>query len=156
MLGGFQLFVSGVALAAVTLAGASTAAAQTPTEAAKPALLLDEGDAALIQILVKADKTADFELVLGKLKEALQKSDKEIRRKQAAGWKAFKSTTPGPNGSVIYMMWIDPVVKGEEYAMSRLIFEVFPTESQELFAKYKDALVGQTTILLKTSLNMAQ
>src|SRR5262245_49220285 len=153
MLGGFQVFVSGVALVAVTLAGASTAAAQTPADPAKPALLLDEGDAALIQILVKADKTADFEVVLGKLKEALQKSDKEIRRKQAAGWKAFKSTTPGPNGSVIYMMWIDPVVKGEEYAMSRLIFEVFPTESQEIFAKYKDALVGQQTILLKTSLN---
>jgi len=157
MLGGFQVFVSGVALVAVTLAGASTAAAQTPAaDPAKPALLLDEGDAALIQILVKADKTADFEVVLGKLKEALQKSDKEIRRKQAAGWKAFKSTTPGPNGSVIYMMWIDPVVKGEEYAMSRLIFEVFPTESQEIFAKYKDALVGQQTILLKTSLNMGQ
>ena len=157
MLGGFQVFVSGVALVAVTLAGASTAAAQTPAaDPAKPALLLDEGDAALIQILVKADKTADFEVVLGKLKEALQKSDKEIRRKQAAGWKAFKSTTPGPNGSVIYMMWIDPVVKGEEYAMSRLIFEVFPTESQEIFAKYKDALVGQQTILLKTSLSMGQ
>ena len=157
MLGGFQVFVSGVALVAVTLAGASTAAAQTPAaDPGKPALLLDEGDAALIQILVKADKTADFEVVLGKLKEALQKSDKEIRRKQAAGWKAFKSTTPGPNGAVIYMMWIDPVVKGEEYAMSRLIYEVFPTESQEIFAKYKDALVGQQTILLKTSLNMGQ
>jgi hypothetical protein len=156
MLGGFQVVVSGVALVAVTLAGAATAAAQAPAEAAKPALLLDEGDAALIQILVKADKTADFELVLGKLKEALQKSDKEIRRKQAAGWKAFRSTTPGPNGSVIYMMWIDPVVKGEEYAMSRLIYEVFPTESQEIFAKYKEALVGQQTILLKSSLSMGQ
>lgn len=158
MLGGFQVFVSGVALVAVTLAGASTAAAQTPApaEVAKPALLLDEGDAALIQIVVKPDKTADFEIVLGKLKEALQKSDKEIRRKQAEGWKAFKSTTPGPNGAVIYMMWIDPVVKGEEYAMSRLIYEVFPTESQEIFAKYKDALVGQQTILLKSSLNMGK
>jgi hypothetical protein len=156
MLGGFQVFVSGVALVAVTFAGAATAAAQAPAEAAKPALLLDEGDAALIQILVKPDKTADFELVLGKLKEALQKSDKEIRRKQAAGWKAFRSTTPGPNGSVIYMMWIDPVVKGEEYAMSRLIYEVFPTESQEIFAKYKDALVGQQTILLKTAMSMSQ
>jgi hypothetical protein len=156
MLGGFQVFVSGVALVAVTLAGAAPAAAQATAEAAKPALLLDEGDAALIQILVKADKTADFELVLSKLKEALQKSDKEIRRKQAAGWKAFRSTTPGPNGSVIYMMWIDPVVKGEEYAMSRLIYEVFPTESQEIFAKYKDALVGQQTILLKTTMSMSQ
>lgn len=156
MLGGFQVVVSGVALVAVTLAGAATAAAQAPAEPAKPALSLDEGDAALIQILVKADKTADFELVLGKLKEALQKSDKDVRRKQATGWKAFRSTTAGPQGSVIYMMWIDPVVAGEEYAISRLIYEVFPVESQELFAKYKDALVGQQVILLKSTLSMGQ
>ncbi len=51
MLRGFQVFVSGLALVAVTLAGASTAAAQEPAAApadpAKPVLTLN-GDAALI------------------------------------------------------------------------------------------------------------
>src|SRR5687767_1453032 len=109
MLGGFQVFVSGVALVAVTLAGASTTAAQTPAapaEPTKPVLLLDEGDVALVTIFIKPDKTADFEVVLNKLKEALQKSEKPERKQQAAGWKVFKSTQPGPQNSVIYVMRI--------------------------------------------------
>jgi hypothetical protein len=156
MLGGFQVFVSGVALVAVTLAGAATAAAQTPApaEPAKPVLLLDEGDVALVTILIKPDKTADFEVVLNKLKEALQKSEKPERKQQAAGWKIFKSTQPGPQNSVIYVMRIDPVVKGQEYDISRLIAEVFPVEVQELFAKYKEAFVGRSIAYLKPFMEM--
>ena len=43
---------------------------------------------------IKADKTADFEAVMVKLKEALQKSDKPERKQQAASWKVFKSPDP--------------------------------------------------------------
>ena len=156
MLGGFQLFVSGVALVAVTLAGATTAAAQTPApaEPTKPVLLLDEGEVALVTILIKPDKTADFEVVLNKLKDALQKSDKPERKQQAAGWKVFKSTQPGPQNSVIYVMRIDPVIKGQEYDISRLIAEVFPVEVQELFAKYKDAFAGRSIAFLKPFMEM--
>ena len=156
MLGGFQVFVSGVALVAVTLAGASTAAAQTPApaEPTKPVLLLDEGDVALVTILIKADKVADFEVVLNKLKEALAKSEKPERKQQAAGWKIFKTTQPGPQNSVVYVMRIDPIVKGQEYDISRLIAEVFPVEVQELFAKYKEAFAGRSILFLKTFMEM--
>ena len=156
MLGGFQVFVSGVALVAVTLAGASTAAAQTPApaEPTKPVLLLDEGEVALVTILIKPDKTADFEVVLNKLKEALAKSEKPERKQQAAGWKIFKTTQPGPQGSVVYVMRIDPVVKGQEYDISRLIAEVFPVEVQELFAKYKEAFAGRAILFLKPFMEM--
>ena len=157
MLGGFQVFVSGVALVAVTLAGASTAAAQqpaAPAEPAKPVLLLDEGDVALISIFIKPDKTADFEVVLNKLKDALAKSEKPERKQQAAGWKIFKGTQPGPSGSVVYVMRIDPVVKGQEYDISRIIAEVFPVEVQELFAKYKEAFAGRAIAYLKPVMSM--
>ena len=156
MLGGFQVFVSGVALVAVTLAGASTAAAQTPApaEPTKPVLLLDEGDVALVTILIKADKVADFEVVLNKLKEALAKSEKPERKQQAAGWKIFKTTQPGPQNSVVYVMRIDPIVKGQEYDISRLIAEVFPVEVQELFAKYKEAFAGRSILFLKPFMEM--
>ena len=156
MLGGFQVVVSGVALVAVTLAGAATAAAQAPAEPTKPVLLLDEGEVALVTILIKPDKVADFEVVLNKLKEALQKSEKPERKQQAAGWKIFKSTQPGPQNSVIYVMRIDPVVKGQEYDISRLIAEVFPVEVQELFAKYKDAFVGRSIAYLRPFMDMGQ
>ena len=108
MRGGFQVLVSGVALVAVTLAGASTAVAQQPprrrarvgsrrrlpaaaAEPSKPVLTINS-EAAIVTLLIKPDKTADFEFVLNKLKEALNKSDKPERREQAAGWKIFKSS----------------------------------------------------------------
>ena len=145
MRGGFKVIVSGLALVAVTLAGASTAAAQepaaAPAEPAKPVLTLN-GDAAIITLLIKPDKTADFEFVLNKLKEALNKSEKPERKQQAAGWKVFKSSQMA-QGNAVYLMRIDPVVKGQEYDISRLIAEVFPVEVQEIFAKYKDAFAGR-------------
>jgi hypothetical protein len=160
MLRGFQVFVSGMALTVVMLAGATAAYAQDPPAApaapAAPVLTLD-GEVALITILIKPDKTADFELVLSKLKEALAKSDKPERKQQAAGWKVFKSTTTaqGPSGtSAVYVMRIDPVVKGQEYDISRLIAEVFPVEVQELFNKYKEAFAGRAIMSLNAFMSM--
>jgi hypothetical protein len=142
MLGGFQVFVSGVALVAVTLAGASTAAAQEPPKPPDKPVLTINSDAAIITLLIKPDKTADFEVVLNKLKEALAKSEKPERKQQAAGWKIVKSSQLA-QGNAVYIMIIDPVVKGQEYDISRLIAEVFPVEVQELFAKYKEAFAGR-------------
>ena len=114
---------------------------QDSAEPAKPLLTLN-GDAAIITILIKPDKTADFELVLAKLKDAMHNSPKPARKSQAEGWKIFKSTQMA-QGNAVYIMRIDPVVKGEEYDVTRLIAEVFPVEVQELFLKYKDAFAGR-------------
>src|SRR5688572_18907692 len=86
--------VTGVALAGAMLFSAPTFA-QDPAQPAQPTapVLPLDGDAAVISILIKPDKTADFELVLNKLKEALAKSEKPERQQQAAGWKIFKSPT---------------------------------------------------------------
>ena len=154
MLGGFQMFVSGVALVAVTLAGASTAAAQAPAEPAKPVLTINS-DAAIITLLIKPDKTADFEVVLNKLKDALAKSEKPERKQQAAGWKILKSSQMA-QGNAVYIMLIDPVVKGQEYDISRLIAEVFPVEVQEIFAKYKDAFAGRAISEVSHFMTMGQ
>lgn len=159
MLRGVQLFVSGMALAGVTLAGAAVASAQDPAAAqpaapAAPVLTLD-ADAAVITILIKPDKTADFDAVLTKLKEALMKSEKPERKQQAAGWKIFKSTTMA-QGNAVYIFLIDPVVKGQEYDISRLIAEVFPTEVQDIFAKYKEAFAGRAISPLNGFMVMSQ
>ncbi len=159
MLRGVQLFVSGMALVGVTLAGASNAAAQDPAPAqpaapAAPVLAL-EGDAVVMTVLIKPDKTADFEHVLNRLKEALQKAEKPERKQQATGWKIFKSSQP-VQGNAAYIFIIDPVVKGQEYDISRLINEVFPSEVQELFAKYKDAFAGRAISNLTSFMVMSQ
>src|SRR5690349_20674759 len=71
-------------------------------------------DAGMILNFIKPDKTADFEEVMGKLKEALMKSDKPERKQQAAGWKIFKSPDPAQGGNVLYIFIIDPVLKGAD------------------------------------------
>ena len=131
-------FVMGSALVAVLFVGAPAFAQDA---ADKPVLLL-EGDAATITILIKPDKTADFEFVLGRLKEALAKSENPQRKEQAAGWNIYK-TSQAVQGNVAYIMVINPVVKGAEYDISKLISEVFPVEVQEIFQKYKDSFAGR-------------
>lgn len=146
MLRGLQVLVSGVVLAALTLAGASVAAAQEA--AAKPAPVMTlEGDAAVVTILIKPDKTADFEAVLAKYKESLEKSDNAARKQQLAGMKFFKAQQAAPQGAV-YIIYVDPVIKGEEYDITRIVAEVFPVEVQELFQKYKDAFAGRAVSVL--------
>jgi len=137
MFRGLQVFVSGIALAGFTLAGAAAASAQ---EAAKPALTLD-GDAAVITIMIKADKTADFESVIAKYKEALGKSDKDVRKQQLAGMKFYKGASTAQG--VPYIIVVDPVVKGEEYDITRIVTEVFPVEVQAVYQKYKDSFAGR-------------
>lgn len=124
--------------------GAAAPAAQQQQDGAEPAkpLLTLNGGAAIITILIKPDKTADFELVLAKLKDAMHNSPKPVRKAQAEGWKIFKSTQMA-QGNAVYIMRIDPVIPGEEYDITRLIAEVFPVEVQELFVKYKDAFAGR-------------
>jgi len=117
--------------------GATTARAQEP---AKPSPFLFNSDAGVILNFVKADKTADFESVLNKLKEGLAKSEKPERKTMAAGWKIFKATEPGPNGAVIYVFVIDPVAKGQEYSVGNLLVEAFgPEEGNKLYKTYSDS-----------------
>ena len=140
MLRGLQVFVSGIALAGFTLAAAAVASAQDPA-AKKPPVMALEGDAAVITILIKPDKTADFESVLAKYKEALEKSENATRKQQLAGMKFFKGAAAAQG--VPYIVVVDPVIKGEEYDITLVITEVFPVEVQALYQKYKDSFAGR-------------
>ena len=109
-------------------------------------------EAAMMTFIIKADKAADFEKVMAKLHQALANSDKPERRQQAANWKLYKAAEPGPNGNVIYFNVLAPVLKGADYAPSKIIAEVLPTEAQELFLLYKDAFAG----LVRNELTLIQ
>lgn len=147
MFRGLQVVVSGIALAAFTLAGAAVASAQEPAAAPEKPVLTLEGDANIMIVLIKPDKTADFEAVIAKYKEAFAKNDKAPRKEQLAGLKFFKSPT-AMGGNTAYVFSVDPVVKGEEYDITRVINEVFPSEALDYFNKYKDAFAGRQIIVL--------
>ena len=61
------------------------------------------GDMVLWAFAVNADKTADYEQVVAKLKDALSKSERPEAKRQLAGWKMMKNVTPQPDGSVVYI-----------------------------------------------------
>jgi hypothetical protein len=117
---------------------------------AKAATRIFTSDAGMLFNQIKPDKTADFEMVMGKLKEALMKSDKPERKQQAASWKIFKSVEAGQGGNVLYIFILDPAVKNVDYTVSTILAEAFPTEVQALFKVYADSLAaGQNLVNLQ-------
>ena len=131
---------------------APAAAPAQPAQPAAPGLTFD-GDAGLIFMQIKPDKTADFESVMAKLHEALTKTDKPERKQQAAGWKIYKSTEPGPGGNVLYVAIVTPALKGADYTVAKILYEVFPTEVQTIFPTYRDSFAAG---LSRTNLSLVQ
>jgi hypothetical protein len=112
--------------------------------AAQAQKLAFEGDVALWTVAIKADKTADFEALMGKVKEALMKSDKPERKQQAAGWKVVKAGKPMPDGNVPYVHVISPVVKDADYTIMAILYEGFtdPAEQKALYDQYRGAFAA--------------
>ncbi|MBI2835685.1 MAG: hypothetical protein HYX76_14790 [Acidobacteria bacterium] len=119
----------------------------TQPQAQAPAARTFSADAGMMFNVIKADKTADFEMVMGRLKDALQKSEDPARKQQAASWKVFRSLEPGPSGNVLYIFIMDPAVKGADYTVSKILSEAFPTEVQDLYKKYSEAYAGGQNIV---------
>lgn len=109
-----------------------------PAQPAEPAIGFTS-DAGMMFNVIRATSTADFEMVLGRLREALQKSEDPARKQQAASWKVYKSTDPSPDGNVLYIFLFDNAVKGVDYDPVKILSEAFPTEVNALYEKLKGA-----------------
>ena len=147
------MFRIAVGLVVGVLAASSVQAQQaTPPAqqaAAAPVVRMFGSDAGMVLNFVKADKTADFEAVMVKLKEALQKSAKPERKQQAASWRVFKSPEPAAGGNVLYVFIIDPSVKGADYTVSTILAEAFPADVNTIFKQYADSFAsGQNFVNL--------
>jgi hypothetical protein len=129
----------GLVVGMLSAGSALAQAAPAQQAAAPPAKRVFGSDAGLVLNFIKADKTADFEAVMAKLKEALNKSDKPERKAQAASWKVF----------VLYVFVIDPAVKDADYTVSTILAEAFPQEVQAIFKQYSDSYAsGQNFVNL--------
>jgi hypothetical protein len=144
---GLTYAIAGVLSATPVFAQAAPAApAPNATPAKSPYTFT--GDAAITVNVVKADKTADFEMIVGKLQEALQNSARSERAEQAAGWKVYKASEPGPSGSVMYVFLIDPVVKDTDYTPSAILAEGVHEDVRPLYKALSDALASLTILNL--------
>jgi hypothetical protein len=119
--------------------------AQAPQQPAPPKLIL-EGDVALWTVAIKGDRSTDFERIITKLHEGLAKSQNPERRSQAAGWRVMKIAKPLPDGSVAYVHVIDPVVRGADYTVMKILYEEFPDERQALYELYRGAFAQSLSL----------
>ena len=113
-----------------------------PAPATVPVLSFDAVDAAMVTVLVRPERSADFEATLAHLGRALQASPAPGRKRQAAGWRVFKGTQLF-GGNIPYVLSLDPIVPRVEYDPIRLIQETYPEDIDAIYAKYKAAFVGQ-------------
>jgi hypothetical protein len=113
----------------------------------QPAAFTIDDEAALWTVAIKPDKTQDFETVMTKLREALQKSPKPERQKQVAGWKLLKMDKPMPDGSIVYVHIIDPVVRGADYTILKILYDEFPDERQALYELYRGAFAKNLSLV---------
>jgi len=104
------------------------------------------GETALLTVAIRADKTADFEQVMSKMRNALLNSPDPKRREQAAGWKVMKLEKPLPDGNVGYVHMIDPVIADADYAVMQTLYEAFPDERQSLYDLYRGAFVQNLSL----------
>jgi hypothetical protein len=158
--------VCAVALALV-LAPAASEAQQTPPPAApakvppgepasKPTVASSARTfttpAGIIVNAVRPERVADFEKVLGYLQAAMSASANATVRAQAEGWRFYKASEPGPNGSVVYIFLLDPAVTGVEYGLGRILAEAYPdpTKLQEIWKLYTDSLASGGSLLSLT------
>ncbi len=138
--------LAGLVLAvALVLGGASLSFAQAAPQQpaatqeqapAKPTLSF-QNDAGVIILYVKADKTADFEDLMTKFKDALAKVEIPEAKQQAAGLKLFKG--PVGNGTAVYVLVADPAVKSVEYWFLSILYKALPADAQALYQKWTDA-----------------
>jgi hypothetical protein len=136
--------LSGVLLAGAILllpAFSHGAFAQQAQQAA-PQKTTYTGQVVLAAYVVNPDKTADYEKVMAQLKDALSKSTRPEAKQQLAGWKVMKNATPQPDGGIVYVHVISPVVPDADYSITNLVYEVVtdPMARTDFYNLYRGAL----------------
>jgi hypothetical protein len=96
---------------------------------------------------VRPERVADFELVIGYLEAALAQATSPQVRAQAKGWRIYKATEPGPNGTVLYVFLFDPTVPGADYALGPILSDAFPNQVEQIWKLYQGALAGGGSLL---------
>jgi hypothetical protein len=128
-------------------APATTQKPAAPAQATGPQGRIFASDVGMMFNPIKPEATADFEMVVGRLKEALVRSQDSARQEQAKGWSVYKAQEPGPAGAVLYVFVMNPAVKGADYSVTKILAEAFPAEVQALYQKFSGAYAGPQSLI---------
>jgi hypothetical protein len=120
--------------------------AQNAAAPTAPQKLTFPGDVALWTVAIKPDKTAGFEQIMTRVREALAKSSDPVRQRQAAGWKVMKIEKPLPDGNIAYVHVISPVARDADYTVMQILYDAFPDERQALYETYREAFAANLSL----------
>jgi hypothetical protein len=112
--------------------------AQTPPTSSKDYVF--STGAGMLFFYVKPDKSVEFEAVVTRLSEALDKTADPVRKQQAAGWRILKSVELQTD-SPVYVFVFDPAVVGADYDPVKVLSDGAPADLQALYAQLKDATI---------------
>ena len=57
----------------------------------------------------------------------------------------FKSSDPGPEGSVLYVGFMEPVLRGANYNIANIMAEELPEDEAQLFTeRFQSTLAGMS------------
>jgi hypothetical protein len=162
----FALAVALVPVAARAQTPTSTAqqppAGQTPPAAqaapAPPAPKIPfTTPAGILLVQIKPDKTAVFEEMVAKLKAGFAKTQDETMKKQAAGFKVYKSSEPFSTNA-LYVVLVDPSVPASEYDLFQMLAKTMTPDEQrapetaDMWKRYADAFAAGLSKLSLTQL----
>lgn len=121
--------------------------AQQPPQEPKEPRLTFTGDAGILLFTIKGDQVATFEDLVAKVRSALANSEDPVRKQQLDGWRVYKAAEPAAEGNALYVLMVDPVVKGSEYDPVMLIVESLgkdyaTPENQEMVKKFVEVFVN--------------
>ena len=134
----------------------STASAQTPATppaAAQPPAepkLSFTAPSGILLIQIKADQTAVFEEMLGKLRAGVAKSEDAALKQQLSTWKVYKASEPmGAEKNALYVVLADPTAGPKaEYEFFQILQKVMTPEelrapeTQDMFKKFSAAFAA--------------
>lgn len=159
-------FALAVALVpAAALAQATTTTAQQPPAGAQAPAAVEPAvpkvpfttPAGILLVQIKPDKTAVFEEMVVKLKAGFAKTQDETLKKQAAGFKVYKSTELfGVNA--LYVVQLEPAVANAEYELFNMLLRTMTPDEQrapeaaEMWKRYADAFAAGLSKLSLTQL----
>jgi hypothetical protein len=119
---------------------------QLPPGSRAPSVQAGSGDytfpsgAGLLFFYVKPDKVADFDAVMARLAEVLDKTEDPVRKQQAATWRVLKSAETTPDAT-IYVFAFIPAIAGTDYDPIKVMSEAIPAEAQALYEKLRGAVI---------------
>jgi hypothetical protein len=126
------------------------ATSQAAVQSGRGPSLAFASEAGIVLSPINPKLTAIFEEVMGKVREALEKSVDPVRKQQAAGWKVYKGTEPFQGGT-LYISVMDPAVKGADYNVFELLVELLgDTQARVLFEEFRTSFAASQNVVNMT------